>query len=199
LILAKKLSFVKIMLQANPNTTPPESARALDFSLLRDLRKREGLTLTAVSERSGVSPAVISKLERNQTSAELETLYRLARVFGLNATDLISLAESRTAQRANAKHYTSRNFDFNRIDYANAQCFHANAPAGSDVSRPDVHGDDFEICWVLKGCLRIGLPHETHVLNSGEALQFDAIQEHTYEALKDTELLIIHLRKDKRF
>jgi transcriptional regulator with XRE-family HTH domain len=180
-------------------TSASEPSRALDFSLLRDLRKREGLTLAAVSERSGVSPAVISKLERNQSSAELETLYRLARVFGLNATDLISLAESRTAQRTKAKHYNSRNFNFNRIDYANAQCFHAHAPAGSAVSRADVHGDDFEICWVIKGCLRVGLPHETHVLNAGEALQFDAIQEHTYEALEDSELMIIHLRKDKRF
>ena len=190
---------MKTIMSMSANNAANESTRPLDFSLLRDLRKREGLTLSAVSERSGVSPAVISKLERNQTSAELETLYRLARVFGLNATDLISLAESRTAQRTKAKRYSSRNFDFTRIDYANAQCFHAFAPAGSDVSRADVHGDDFEVCWVLKGSLRIGLPHETHVLNAGEALQFDAIQEHTYEALEDSELMIIHLRKGKRF
>ena len=53
-----------------------------DFSVLRELRKREGLTIEATSKRSGVSPAVISKLERNQTRAELETLFRISRVFG---------------------------------------------------------------------------------------------------------------------
>jgi hypothetical protein len=29
--------------------------------------------------------------------------------------------------------------------------------------------------------------------------RFDAIQEHTYEALADTRFLILHLRKDKRY
>jgi len=36
-----------------------------DFSILRDLRKRSGLNIADVSARSGVSAAVISKLERN--------------------------------------------------------------------------------------------------------------------------------------
>ena len=49
-----------------------------DFSILRSLRKRSNLTIADVSDKSGVSPAVISKLERNQTSAELETLFRIA-------------------------------------------------------------------------------------------------------------------------
>ena len=42
-----------------------------DFSFLRQLRKRDDLTIGAVSARSGISAAVISKLERNQTRAEL--------------------------------------------------------------------------------------------------------------------------------
>jgi transcriptional regulator with XRE-family HTH domain len=71
-----------------------------DFSVLRQLRKREGLTIADLSSRSGVSPAVISKLERNQTSAELPTLFYLGRAFGMNATDLLMLAESRTAHRS---------------------------------------------------------------------------------------------------
>ncbi len=176
-----------------------EPPPTLDFSILREMRKREGLTLGAVSERSGVSPAVISKLERNQTSAELETIYRLARAFGQTATDLVALAEGRTAQRTTAKKYQSNSFDFTRIDFANAQCFHAFAPAGTVVSRPDVHGDDFEICWVRAGSVKIGLPRETHLLKAGDALQFDGVQEHTYESLEASELIIIHLRKDKRF
>ncbi|RKX92599.1 MAG: hypothetical protein DRZ90_13690, partial [Spirochaetes bacterium] len=36
-----------------------------DFSILRNLRKRSGFTIADVSEKSGVSQAVISKLERN--------------------------------------------------------------------------------------------------------------------------------------
>jgi quercetin dioxygenase-like cupin family protein len=67
------------------------------------------------------------------------------------------------------------------------------------VSRPEIHHDDFETCWVLEGELAIALPHENHRLSSGEAIQFDAIQEHTYEALQDCRFIILHVRKDKRF
>ncbi len=170
-----------------------------DFTVLRDLRKRADLTIGEVSDRSRVSSAVISKLERNLASAELETLHRLARVFGLTASDLLGLAESRTSHATSAVTYASGDFEFERIDYANASCFHARAHAGSRLHRPDVHHDDHEICWVLEGSLKIELPRERHTLKTGDAVQFDAIQEHTYEALADTEFVLIHLRKPKRF
>jgi transcriptional regulator with XRE-family HTH domain len=180
-----------------PNS--PDSARPYDFSVLRDLRLRADLTINQVSERSRVSAAVISKLERNLSTAELETLYRLARVFGLTCTDLVGLAESRSSQSAKATTYKSGDFQFERIDYEKARCLHARAEKGHMLNRPHVHNDDHEICWVLAGRLKIQLPHEMHILGDGEAVQFDAVQEHTYEALENTEFVLVHLRKDKRF
>jgi transcriptional regulator with XRE-family HTH domain len=170
-----------------------------DFSVLRDLRKREELTIEETSRMSGVSAAVISKLERNQTQAELSTLFRLSRVFGLNATDLISLAESRTAHKKSSREHVSGGFTFQTVSYANVESFHGFAEKGAQVSRPEIHHDDYEICWVLNGAIRIALPHETHDLRAGDALQFDAILAHTYEALEDCEILIMHLNKGKRF
>src|ERR1051326_8167774 len=90
-----------------------------DFSFLRGLRKRDELTIQDVSTRSGVSPAVISKLERNQTSAELETLFRLSRVFGMNATEMLALAEARTAQRAVETSHVGGEFVFREVQYGN--------------------------------------------------------------------------------
>ncbi len=170
-----------------------------DFSVLRELRKRAGLTIEETSSASGVSAAVISKIERNQTRAELETLFKLSRVFGLNAADLISLAESRTAQRQSAKKYESGAFTFQRVSYANMDAFHGFGAKGATVSRPEIHSDDYEVCWVQNGSIRIKLPQETHDLGPGDALQFDAVFEHAYEALSDCEIVIIHLRKEKRF
>jgi transcriptional regulator with XRE-family HTH domain len=170
-----------------------------DFAVLRELRKRDSLTIQEVSTRSGVSAAVISKLERNQSQAELGTLFKLSRVFGLNATDLISLAESRTAQRTSAREYISGDFSFQQVSYANVKSYHGFGTKGARVSRPEIHRDDYEVCWVIKGLIRISLPHETHDLSIGEALQFDAIQAHSYEALEDCEFIILHLDKGKRF
>lgn len=171
----------------------------IDFSVLRTLRKRDGLTLAEVAEQSGVSAAVISRLERNLTRAELDTLFRLARVFGLTASDLLSLAESRTAQRTDDERYRSGDFRFRKISFGNVELYHGHARSGGQVKRPEVHGNDHEVCWVLKGTVRIDLPGERHTLQRGEALQFDAVLEHSYEAMADSEIMVLHLAKDKRF
>ena len=179
---------------------PRDSAPSTyDFSFLRGLRKRDELTINDVSTRSGISAAVISKLERNQTSAELETLFRLSRVFGMTATELIALAERRTSQRATESSHVGGEFVFREILYGNARVLFGAAPKGARVSRPEIHRDDYEICWVLAGQVRIVLPHERHELKAGDAIQFDAILHHTYEALDNSQLVIVHLRKGKRF
>lgn len=170
-----------------------------DFGILRDLRKREGWTIADLSSRTGVSPAVISKLERNQTSAELSTLFSLSRAFGMNATDLLMLAESRTAHRSSETSHRSGAFTFRDIRYGNIRALLGEARAGGQVSNPEIHQDDLEVCWVLRGAIRLQLPHEHPVIKAGECVQFDAILEHSYEVIEDCQILILHLRKGKRF
>jgi transcriptional regulator with XRE-family HTH domain len=187
--------------QISPKAGPrsPATGHSYDFSVLRELRKHHRLTIGAVAEGSGVSAAVISKLERNQSQAELETLFRLARVFGMNAADLVALAESRTAHKKTSTRHSTGGFLFHQVDYANVRCLHGTARAGGVVSRPEIHRDDFELCWVLAGHLRIQLPGERHDLRKGDALQFDAILPHSYEAITPVDVVILHLAKPKRF
>lgn len=172
--------------------------RGYDFSVLRLLRKREGLTLEALANASGVSVAVISKLERNQSRAELDTLYKVARAFNLSASDLIGLAEARLAKNVRETRYEHDGFHFRKIAYGNSTCFYGTAGKGKAVRRPEIHHDDYETCWVLKGCIRINLPQERREIRAGEAVQFDAVLEHTYEALEDSEFILTHVRKENR-
>jgi Cupin domain. len=79
------------------------------------------------------------------------------------------------------------------------RCMHASAKKGARLSAPELHRDDYELCWVTRGKLRFSLPNESHVLKRGMSIQFDALLPHTYEALEDSEILIVHLRKGKRF
>ncbi|MBO7146142.1 MAG: helix-turn-helix domain-containing protein [Lentisphaeria bacterium] len=170
-----------------------------DFSILRDLRKREKMSLEELSLRSGVSVSVISKLERNNNNAEMETLYRLAKVFGMTLSDFIALAENRISHLVDEEHYRSGSFTFRRVSYGNMRCMYARAEAGAMVSTPELHRDDYEMCWVLKGKLRFSLPKENYELTAGMSIQFDALLPHTFEALEDLEMILVHLRKGKRF
>ena len=177
----------------------PRATPKFNFSVLRTLRDQHELTLAALSKASGVSVGVISKLERNQQSAELDTLYRLARAFGLSATDLLAMCESALAHRTTEKNYRSGDFKFRQVKYANVDAHLGSAPRGAKVNRPEIHHDDTEICWVTAGRIRLSLPHETVELSTGESIQFDAIQQHSYESLAESEFVILHLRKDKRY
>lgn len=171
----------------------------LDFSVLRQMRKRHQLTLEEVSRRSGLSIAVLSKLERNQSRAELDTLYRIAKVYGLSASDLLSLAESSSAMLCREESYASGPFDFTKIDFKGIECYHAKATSGEELLNPEAHGNDFEICWVTEGHMVVHLPGESHALKAGDALKFDAALSHRYEMVEDSELTIIHLEKPHRF
>jgi transcriptional regulator with XRE-family HTH domain len=169
-----------------------------DYSVLRVLRQRLGLTQQEVSRRSGVSAAVISKLERNQSQGEVSTIARLARVYGMSAADLLGLAENISGERAVARRYDSGGFTFDVVRFAGVECYHGRAAAGGRVSRPEIHGNDVEICWVLRGGVTIALAGEEHVLKAGEALRFDAVLEHTYAAAEDSEIVVMHLQKKGR-
>ncbi len=170
-----------------------------DLSVVRDLRKRDGLTLEDVYRRSGVAPAVLSRLERNRASAGIKTLYLIARVFGMTATDLLALAERRTSHLTEEERYRRKGFSFRKIAYGNVTLFHATAPAGTCLTNPEVHRNEYEICWLLKGQMTVKLPGECHPLKSGQSIQFDAALEHTYEVVEDCEVWITHVRKGMRF
>ena len=170
-----------------------------DFSILRELRKQHGMSIAALSEKCGVSSSIISKLERNQNVCEMETLFRIARSFGLTLSDFISLAEKRTSHLVTAEQYQSGDFMFDRVDYGNLRTMHAIVPKGAKLSSPELHRDDYELCWVLKGKMRFSLPGESYELKNGDSIQFDALLPHDYEALEESEIILIHLKKGKRF
>lgn len=176
-----------------------DEEKICDFRILRELRRSHDLSIADLSAQSGVSASVISKLERNQTKAELDTLYRLARVFRLSLGDLISLAENKAPHQVNEESYRSGDFSFRRVSYGNMRCMHGFAKKSGALSKPELHGDDFEACWLLSGKLRIVLPNEVCLLEPGMSVQFDALLPHTYEVLEDCEVFIVHLKKGNRF
>lgn len=169
-----------------------------DFSILRDLRKKHNMSIQLLAEKSKVSSAVISKLERNLTKAELDTLYRIAEVFKLSCAELLNMAEAGTTKSLPVERHVSGDFSFRKIVYKNMECLYGMAKKGGKVSNAAIHGDDYEICWVLSGRLSLTLPTRKHILEKDASIQFDALLEHSYEALEKCEILLLHIKKEKR-
>ncbi|OGS35969.1 MAG: hypothetical protein A2293_06075 [Elusimicrobia bacterium RIFOXYB2_FULL_49_7] len=157
------------------------------------------MTIHNLAKASGISYAVISKLERNRTNPALGTLMQLAKALGTTATELVAMAENHTNETKHEERYTTHGFLFRKVSYNNVDILSGQAKKGSRLSRPEVHENDTEIVFVTEGKIRLSLAIGDRVLSTGDSIQFDALFAHTYEALSDCEIMIIHVRKGKRF
>ncbi len=64
---------------------------------IRTLRLKKKLGLVQLGEHTGLSPAMLSKIERGQLFPTLPTLLRIALVFGVELDHFFNKAEARVA------------------------------------------------------------------------------------------------------
>ncbi|WP_333609803.1 helix-turn-helix transcriptional regulator [Pantoea piersonii] len=57
-------------------------------ALLLEWRKHAGLTSAQVAERMGVKPPTVSRMEKNITSASVDTIARYAKACGIDSVTL---------------------------------------------------------------------------------------------------------------
>ncbi len=71
---------------------------------LREERQRSGLTVREIARRVGVSPSLVSQIERDKVNPSVSTLYGLVTVLGLTMGDLFGEASiPRQARAASAR------------------------------------------------------------------------------------------------
>ena len=183
---------------SQPNAGKPTTPGPFDFRILRELRQRDQLTIREVAERSGVSAAVISRLERNQCEATLDTLSNLARVFSLSTTDLIALAETPLAARFSERRHQGDGFQLRRVRAGDLTCFLAKAMEGTRYAHPGGPQGESILCWVLEGAIRLTLPTQATLLRAGQAVRFETGQGYAFEALEEARLILAATREPQR-
>lgn len=148
---------------------------------LRLERDARGWSLADLAERSGVSKATISKIEREETSPTAVILVRLAGAFDLtlaglllraeNAGELVSRAADQPVWRDPDTGYRRKQV-FNRPDHP-LEIVHVELPAGRRVVFPAAsYARIRQAVWVQAGGLVILEGGERHVLGTGDCLGF---------------------------
>jgi transcriptional regulator with XRE-family HTH domain len=158
-----------------------------DFSILRELRKRRSMSITALGKKCGVSYVALSKLERNQGNPELKTLDRIALALGIPTHNLLALADQRRPSKAaeqSAKILGKATCRFVNLD--GTRIFVIRAPKGSAGSDSAFHSDDYERCFVIEGRLRVVVRENEYTLHAGDGLVWDSVYDHAYEAMEPT-------------
>jgi transcriptional regulator with XRE-family HTH domain len=161
---------------------------------LRALRLKKKMALVDLGKHTGLSPALLSKIECGRLFPTLPTLLRIALVFGVGleyffagAREKPLVAVTRKSERVElperpgAREATYR---FSSLDYAATErrfnCYHAEfLPTAPEKLRPHDHSG-VEFIYVIEGTLSVHLRDEEQVLEAGDAIYFDATAPHAY-------------------
>lgn len=159
---------------------------SFDWSVLRRIRKREGMTIHGLSELSGVSYVALSKLERNQANPEFRTIERVSRALGVPTHNLVALAEHRPPYDAREKHKeVAEGFDCRWVAIGKTRVCYVEADAGAAGCAEEFHEHEYEHCYVLSGRVQVTVRDTPYTLKAGEGLGWDSQVDHGYEVLED--------------
>jgi len=179
---------------------------------VRRLRKSLGMTLSEVSQATGLSISALSKIENDQVSPTFTNLMRLAEGLEIPLSDLVALDRDETKQSSvSARMTVSRHGEIKfrstpkyDIGALAADLLHKRMTPLIERVRVGNHGvgDDMishggeEFVYVLSGAIEVHTEHYQPVrLDEGDSVYLDSTMAHTYVALdgKDSDILTIWL------
>jgi transcriptional regulator with XRE-family HTH domain len=153
---------------------------------IKQIRVSRGMTLQSLSEASGVSPSMLSLVERGRASPSIGTLVVIASSLGVTMSDLVAQdvsAEEKLVVRAvepkaieTAQHVIRRVL---REDRSRGLSIAVNeyAPATGNADQPISH-DGFEYGFVLEGQLTVTVEETTYVLGAGDLISYSSRRPH---------------------
>jgi transcriptional regulator with XRE-family HTH domain len=142
-------------------------------------REAQGLSASALAERSGVSRAMIAKIERAEAQPTAALLGRLSGALGLTLSELIARAEHadrRLARAADQPVWIDPESGYTRRAVSPAsggplELVEVILPPGARVAYPaDTYAFIHQQMWVLEGVLRFREGDVEHELRAGDCL-----------------------------
>ncbi|MFO0601402.1 MAG: XRE family transcriptional regulator [Myxococcaceae bacterium] len=166
---------------------------------LRRLRTERGLSLQGLAEASGVSRAMLGQVELGQSAPTINVLWKMARALDVPFSALITSQASSGAKvmRAGAgKRLLSADGSFQSralfpFDEPRRVEFYELKLGPKGVENAEAHAPGtVENLVVAKGSVEIVAGSQTHALDTGDAILFEADQPHVYRNTGATEALL---------
>ena len=180
-MMAKRPSRLLAAAKAPPAEAPNDDVIAAVGPRLRDLRRERDVTLSALSESTGISVSTLSRLESGQRRATLELLLPLARAYRVPLDELVG-APPTGDPRVYARPIEAFGQTILPLTRQSTglQAFKHVIPAGPvEEPEPRTH-EGYEWLYVLDGWLRVVLGEHDLVLPAGEAAEFDTRVPHWF-------------------
>lgn len=144
---------------------------------VREARLEADLTVAELADRSGVSKAMIGKVERGEAQPTAALLARLTGTLGLTLSQLIARAEqdgSRLLRKADQSQWTDPETGYVRravtAPGSAIEVVEVLMPAGAEVSYPAEAFFRQHVLWVRSGSLDVREGAQEHLLHAGDSL-----------------------------
>ncbi|AGU49492.1 transcriptional regulator, XRE family [Variovorax paradoxus B4] len=167
------------------NSSPPAEPSAIDSLIARRLlalRQAKALSLAELAELSGVSKAMISKVERAESSPTAVLLGRLAAGLGVPLAQLLTEDKGsprRLRTRAEQEVWRDPEAGYLRRQVvergtgSGVEMVEIELPRSAQVGYPRWSGKPYRQClWMLEGALRVDYGDERFELAPGDCLDF---------------------------
>ncbi len=159
---------------------------------IRDLRKSQKMSLTELSQKSGVQLATLSRIENQKMVGTVESHLNIAKALGIDLThlykDIIREDSSATAKQT----ASSLKDTFAHSDQAYFEILTKNVlakkmmpvllkiePHGKTNPEEGQHGAE-KFLYVLEGEIEVNLAGQTYLLKKNNTFYFDASLEHHF-------------------
>ena len=160
---------------------------------IRSLRLKKKMGLVELGRHSGLSPALLSKIERGRLFPTLPTLLRIALVFSVDleffftgAREKPVVAVVRRKQRVRLPERVDGHsaYRFESLDFAvTERRFNSYYAEFLPVARETIRLHDHpgvEFIYLLKGALSVHIGGDEHALDAGDSMYFDSSVPHGY-------------------
>jgi transcriptional regulator with XRE-family HTH domain len=177
-------------------SSPPVETSGLDALIagrLLALRQAKSLSLAELAELSGVSKAMISKVERAESSPTAVLLGRLAAGLGVPLAELLTEDKGsprRLRSRAEQDVWRDPEAGYLRRQVAERgatggiEMVEIELPRSAQVGYPRWSGKPYRQClWMLEGALRVDYGDERFELAAGDCLDFSVDRALVFKAL----------------
>lgn len=164
---------------------------------LRSLRLRKSMGLVELGRHTGLSAAMLSKLERGKLFPTLPTLLRISMVFGVGLEHFFTderkrhvVAITRKGERLRFPEvpggrgvaYSFESLDFKATERKLNGYLAEFEPVSPEKARGHQHRG-VELIYLISGKLELTIGSESFALEEGDAVYFDATIRHSYHRL----------------
>jgi transcriptional regulator with XRE-family HTH domain len=173
---------------------------------LRGLRLKKSMGLVQLSKHTGLSPAMLSKLENGKLFPTIPTLLRIAMVFSVGLeyffTDerkrhVVALVRKRDRIRFPERPGSGDvSYWFESLDFAanerKLNAFLADFQSAGEKQRLHQH-PGVEFLYMIRGKIELVIGSDTHTLDAGDAIYFDSSVRHGYRRVgtQDSSAVIV--------